>query len=80
MELLQQFSDEQMHVVNTQIVEDDGNIVENCVPKVALSMSGTSVFSSVVEMIPHLFIPCVKAFQTDVALPHPTELSSLFRR
>ena len=79
MKLLPQFSDEQICVVTTYAVEDDRNVVGNCIPKVALSMSGTSVFPSVVAVIPHLFVPWFKTFQTDVALPHPTELSPLFQ-
>ena len=59
-------------------MEDNGNGVGNCILKVALLMNGTSVFPSVVVVILHLFVSWFKTFQTDVALPHPTELSLLF--
>ena len=58
-------------------MKDDGNVVVNDVPKVSLLVSGTSVFPCVMAVIPHLFTPWFKAFQTDVA--HPTKLSPLFQ-
>ena len=39
----------------------------------------TSVFPSVVAVIPHLFVPWFEAFQTDVALPCSNELSPMFQ-
>ena len=61
------------------IVEDNGDIVMNCIKKDVLSISGTSVFSSVVAVISNYCVPWFKVFQTDVALSCPTELSLLFR-
>ena len=61
-----------MHIVTTQVVKHDGDVVGNWVE---LSMSGSSVFPSVVAVIPYFF----EVFQTDVALPHFNELSLLFQ-
>ena len=67
-----------MSVITTQAVKDNENVAENSVLKVALLMSGASVFPSVVAVIPHLFVPWLKVFQTDVALSHSNELFWLF--
>ena len=77
-ELLPQISDEQMHIVTTQVVKNNGDVVGNCIPKVALLMSGTSVFPSVGAMISNYCVIFMKFFKADVALPCPTELSPLF--
>ena len=77
-ELLPQFCDEQMCVVTTQVVKDYGDVVVNCIPRVALLMSNTSVFPSVVKVISHLFILQLKVFQTNVALLCLNEFSPLF--
>ena len=59
-------------------MEDNRNAVENCVTKVALSMSSTSVLPSVEAVVPHLLVPWFETFQTDVALLGLTELFPLF--
>ena len=56
-------------------MEDDGDVVGNCVPKVALLMSGAPVFPGVVAVISHLFTVFLKIIKAYVALSHPTELS-----
>ena len=56
-----------MHVITTEVVEDDWNVVGNRAFKITLLMSSTSVFPSVVTVIPHLFVSQLIAFQTDVA-------------
>ena len=56
-------------------MEDNGNVVGNCIPKVALSMSGTSLFPSAVAVISNYCVVWSETFQADVALPHPTEHS-----
>ena len=68
-----------MCIMTTQVVKADGDVVGNGITKVALLMSSTSVFPSVVAVIPHLFVLQFEVFQTDVALLHSTELSPRFQ-
>ena len=63
---------------NSQVVKDDENAVRNCILKVALLASDTSVFPGVVTVISDLFVPWLKAFQTYVTLSQPVKLVPLF--
>ena len=66
-----------MNVATTWIVKDDGDVVGSGIPKVALLVSSTFVFPSIVAIISHLSIPWLEVFQTEC--PCPTKLSPLFQ-
>ena len=60
-------------------MEDNRDVAGNRVPKLALLVSGASVFPDVVAVIPHLLVPWFKVFQANVTLSHPIELRPLLR-
>ena len=50
-----------MHVLNTYVVKDDGDVVANNVPKVALSMCRTSAISQCSGSDPSSFCPMTQS-------------------